>query len=149
VHNGIHTDKQTLAIAANGDEIRRACAWLATTLRQRDVPDPQVERLELALHEVLANVLAHGGSAARAEPFHIRIEVREQATTGEAHVEVRDAGIPFDPTGAPERTPAKTLAEAQPGGLGLPLIRRCSDWMRYRREGGRNHFTFGARWPKR
>ena len=71
-----------------------------------------------------------------------------QATTGEAHVDVRDAGIPFDPTGAPEHTPAKTLAEAQPGGLGLPLIRRCSDWMRYRREGGRNHFMFGARWPK-
>jgi anti-sigma regulatory factor (Ser/Thr protein kinase) len=59
-----------------------------------------------------------------------------------------DAGIPFDPTGAPEHTPAKTLAEAPLGGLGLPLIRRCSDWMSYRREGGRNHFMFGARWTK-
>lgn len=150
MHNGIHTDTQveTLAIAASGDEIRRACEWLAAALRQRDVPDPQVECLELALHEVLANVLAHGGSAARAEPIRIRIEVRENATTGEVHVKVRDAGIPFDPTGAPEHTPAKTLAEVQPGGLGLPLIRRCSDSMSYRREGGRNHFMFGARWPK-
>jgi anti-sigma regulatory factor (Ser/Thr protein kinase) len=148
VHNGIHTDKQTLDIAASGDEIRRASAWLTTALRQRDVPEPQVERLELALHEVLANVFAHGGSAARAEPIRIRIEFREQATTGEARVEVSDAGIPFDPTGAPEHTPAETLAEGRPGGLGLPLIRRCSDWMSYRREGGRNHFTFGARWPK-
>ena len=151
MHNETHTDKQaeTLAITASGDEIRRACAWLTTALRQRDVADPQVKRLELALHEVLANVLAHGGSAARAEPIRIRIEVRDQATTGEARVEVTDAGIPFDPTGAPEHTPAKTLAEAQPGGLGLPLIRHCSDWMGYRREGDRNRFMFGARWPKR
>ena len=150
MHNGIHTDRQveTLAIAASGDEIRRASEWLTTALRQRGVPDPQVECLELALHEVLANVLAHGGSAARAEPIRICIEVRQKATTGEARVKVRDAGIPFDPTGAPEYIPAKTLAEAQPGGLGLPLIRRCSDWMSYRREGGRNHFMFGARWPK-
>ena len=150
MHNGIHTDKQveTLAIAASGDEIRRACVWLATALRQRDVPDLQVECLELALHEVLANVLAHGGSAARAEPIRIRIEVREKAATGEARVEVTDAGIPFDPTGTPEHSPAKTLAKARPGGLGLPLIRRCSDWMSYRRDGGRNHFMFGARWPK-
>src|SRR5262245_23816417 len=140
---------ETLAIAASGDEIRRASDWLTTTLRQRDVPAPQVECLELALHEVLANVLAHGGITARAEPIRIRIEVREEAKTGEAHVRVRDAGIPFDPTGAPEHTPAKTLAEAQLGGLGLPLIRRCSDWMSYRREGDRNHFMFGARWPKR
>jgi serine/threonine-protein kinase RsbW len=150
VHNGINTDKQveTLAIAASGEEIRRASEWLTTALRQRDVPDPQVECLELALHEVLANVLAHGGSAARAEPIRICIEVRQKATTGEVRVKVSDAGIPFDPTAAPEHTPAKTLAEAPLGGLGLPLIRRCSDWMSYRREGGRNHFVFGARWPK-
>ena len=150
MHNGINTDKQvqTLVIAASGEEMRRASEWLTTALRQRDVPEPQVECLELAFHEVLANVLAHGGSAARAEPIRICIEVREKTTAGEAHVKVSDAGIPFDPTGAPERAPAKTLAEAQPGGLGLPLIRRCSDWMSYRREGGRNHFMFGARWPK-
>ena len=150
MHNGIHIDKQieTLAIAASRDEIRRASEWLTAALQQHNVPVPQVECLELALHEVLANVLAHGGSAARAEPIRIRIEVREKATTGEASVNVRDAGIPFDPTGAPEHTPANTLAEAPLGGLGLPLIRRCSDWMSYRREGGRNHFIFGARWPK-
>ncbi len=64
---------ETLAIDASGDEIRRASEWLSTSLRQRHVPDPQVECLELALNEVLANVLAHGGSAARAEPIRIRI----------------------------------------------------------------------------
>jgi serine/threonine-protein kinase RsbW len=150
VNNGINADKhaETLAIAASGDEIRRATEWLGTALRQRDVPNPQVECLELALHEVLANVLAHGGNAARAEPICICIEVREQAMTGEARVKVMDAGIPFDPTSAPAHIPAKTLAEAPLGGLGLPLIRRCSDWMSYRREGGRNHVVFGARWPK-
>ena len=149
MHNGINTDKQveTLAIDASGDEIRRACEWLTTALRQRDVPAPQLESLELVLHEVLANVLAHGGSAARAEPIRICIEVREEATTREARIKVVDAGIPFDPTGAPEHIPARTLAERL-GGLGLPQIRRCSDWMSYRREGGRNHFMFGARWSK-
>jgi anti-sigma regulatory factor (Ser/Thr protein kinase) len=151
VHNGIDIDAQveTLAIAASGEEIRRACAWLTTTLRQRDVPDPQVERLELTLHEALANVLAHGGSAARAEPIGISIDVGEKAATREARVEVTDAGTEFDPTRPPAHIPATTLAEARLGGLGLPLIRRCSDWMSYRREGSRNHFVFGARWPKR
>ena len=149
MHNGIHTDKQveTLAIAASGDEIRRASEWLTTALRRRDVPDPQVECLELALHEVLANVLAHGGSAARAEPIRIRSEVREKARAGEARVKVTDAGIPFDPT-ARRVHPGKNAGRGAAGGLGLPLIRRCSDWMSYRREGGRNHFMFGARWPK-
>jgi len=140
---------ETLAIAASGEEIRRASEWLAAALQQREVPAPQIECLELALHEVLANVLAHGGSTARAEPIPICIEICEKAANGEAQVTVMDAGIPFDPTGAPQYVPAKTLAEAPLGGLGLPLIRRCSDWMSYRRDGGRNHFMFGAQWPKR
>ena len=148
--NGINIDTpaETLAIAASGDEIRRACAWLTAALRRRDVPERQVEGLEVALHEVLANVLAHGGSAAHAEPISICIDVGATAATGEARVEVSDAGMPFDPTGAPAHVPAKTLAEAQIGGLGLLLIRRCSDWMTYRREDGRNHVVFGARWSR-
>ena len=40
----------------------------------------------------------------------------------------------------------KTLDEATPGGLGLVMLRRCSDWICYRYEEGRNHLTFGARW---
>jgi anti-sigma regulatory factor (Ser/Thr protein kinase) len=148
VHNEINTYKQieTLAIAASTDEIRRACEWLTTALRQRDVPAPQVERVELVLHEVLANVVAHGGSTARAEPIHIRIEVDESAMASKASVEIRDAGVPFDPTRAPEHIPARTLAETKLGGLGLPQIRHCSDWMSYRRQGAFNHFVFGARW---
>ena len=138
----------TLAIAASGNEIRRAAEWLTGAFRQRGVPDSQVERLEVALEEVLANVHDHGGSPARAEPIEIRLEVRAEAATGEASVTVTDAGIPFDPTGVPERARARTLAEAQPGGLGLPLIRRCSDWVDYRREGNYNHLTFGARWSR-
>ena len=149
MHDATNTDPQadTLAIAASGEEIRRACEWLTAALRRRDVPGRQVERLELALHEVLANVLAHGGSTARAEPIRICIDVRRKAAAGEARVEVSDADIPFDPTGVPEHAPARTLAEMPIGGLGLPMIRRCCDWMSYRRDGGRNHFAFGAKWP--
>lgn len=148
MQNPTDTDAQsgTLAIAASGAEIRRACEWLTAALRRRGVPDRQVAALELALHEVLANVLAHGGSAAHAEPIRIGIEVRDEAVTGAARVAVSDAGIPFDPTTVPEPVPARTLAEAPLGGLGLPLIRRYSDWMSYRRAGGRNHLEFGARW---
>jgi hypothetical protein len=56
---------------------RRASEWLTTALRRRDVPDPEVECLELALHEVLTNVLAHGGSAARRADPHPHRSPRE------------------------------------------------------------------------
>ncbi len=150
MRNGIngHVRQDSLVIAASGDEVRRASEWLTALCRQHAVPEAHIDRLELALNEVLANVLAHGGGAALVETIRIRLDVRPDAAAGEARVTVSDAGVAFNPVTVPEHVQPRTLAEAEPGGLGLPLIRRCADWMEYCREGGHNHFTFGARWTR-
>jgi len=138
-----------LTIGADGAEARRAAEWLDAICLRHNVPRELAERLALCLHEVLANVIIHGGSAALAAPIGLRFEVGLEPGCGKASVTVSDAGIAFDPLAVPERTLPKTLAEAPAGGLGLVMIRRCSDWLDYRREGGRNHLTFGARWDVR
>ena len=135
-----------LTIGANGAEVRRASEWLDTTCRQRDVPQPLAERLIMCLNEVLANVISHGGRTALSAPVRLLLEVRLEQDCSKASVTVSDAGMAFDPLSVPKRVAPKTLAEAAPGGLGLVLIRRCADWLDYRREDGRNHLTFGARW---
>jgi anti-sigma regulatory factor (Ser/Thr protein kinase) len=138
-----------LTIGADGAEVRRASQWLATACQQRDVPQEPAERLVLCLNEVLANVIAHGGGTALSAPITLRLDVRLDQESGKASVTVSDAGVAFDPLSVPKRVLPKTLDEALPGGLGLVVIRRCSDWLDYRREDGRNHLTFGARWNVR
>lgn len=137
---------EELAIGASGAEARRATEWLAAACRRRNVPQALAERLALCLHETLANVIAHGGSAAMASPIRVLFQVRRDRDRGEASITVSDAGRAFDPVSAPKRILPRTLGEASAGGLGLVMIRRCSDWLDYRREDGRNHLTFGARW---
>ena len=138
-----------LTIGASGAEVRRASEWLETTCRQREVPQAQAERLLLCLNEVLANVITHGGSTALAAPIRLLLEVGLDADCSKAGVTVSDAGMAFNPLTVAERTLPKTLDEASPGGLGLVMTRRCSDWLRYRHEEGHNHLTFGARWNPR
>lgn len=137
---------EELAIGASGAEARRASEWLAAACRRRNVPEALAERLALCLHETLANVIVHGGSAALASPIRVLFQVRREQDRGEASVTVSDAGVAFDPVSAPKRVPPRTLAEASAGGLGLVMIRRCADWLDYRHEDGCNHLTFGARW---
>ena len=134
-----------LTITAAGAEVRRAAEWLAAACGQRDVPQPLVERLVLCLHEVLANVITHGGRTALAAPITMLLEVTFDPEC-KASVTVTDAGMAFDPLSVPHRILPKTLADAPESGLGLVMIRRCSDWLDYRRENGHNHLTFGARW---
>ena len=137
------------ANGANGAEARRASEWLATTFRQRNVPQALAERLALCLHEVLANVIAHGGGTALAAPIRLQLEVRLEQDCRKVSVTVSDAGIAFNPLHVPKRVLPKTLGEASSGGLGLVMIRRCSDWLDYRHDDGRNHLMFGARWNLR
>lgn len=138
-----------LAVSASGEGARRASEWLDAACRRLDVPPAQVERLSLCLHEVLANVASHGGSAARAAPVRLALEVRRDRDRGEASVTVSDAGAAFNPLSVSERALPTTLDEASGGGLGLVMIRRCSDRLDYRYEGGCNHLTIGARWSGR
>ncbi len=135
-----------LTIGANGTETRRASEWLEATCQRREVPPASAERLVTCLNEVLANVIAHGGTTALSAPIRLALEVSLDEKGCEASVTVSDAGRAFDPLSIPRRTLPKTLEEASPGGLGLVMIRRCSDWLRYRHEDGRNHLTFGMRW---
>ena len=135
-----------LTIRADGDEVRRASDWLHAACREHEVPEALVERLELCLNEVLANVIVHGGSAAHSAPVELVLEISVEEGGGKAGVTVSDAGVPFDPLAMPASASPKTLEEASLGGLGLVMIRRCSDWLDYRNEQGRNRLTFGARW---
>jgi anti-sigma regulatory factor (Ser/Thr protein kinase) len=138
-----------LAISANGDEIRRASDWLDAACRRSGVPGQHVERLVLCLNEVLANVIVHGGSGALSAPITMVLEIGLDDAGGKAGVTVSDAGRPFDPVAVTANALPKTLEEASLGGLGLVMIRRCSDWLDYRHADGHNRLTFGARWSAR
>lgn len=135
-----------LTITASRAEVRSASKWLETACRRHEVPQARVERLVLCLNEVLANIIAHGGSGALSAPVTLALEVALDRGQGKAGVTVSDAGMAFDPLSVTARSLPKTLEEASLGGLGLVMIGRCSDWLDYRHEGGRNHLTFGVRW---
>ena len=135
-----------LALLPEGTEVRRASAWLGLHAEFHRIPQQQAGRLDLCLNEALANILEHGDAGGAVQPIELRFACTELGNTLQASITVSDGGPAFDVVSAdlPER-PA-TLAEAQPGGLGLLIIRNCSDTLSYRRNGNRNELTFGVRW---
>ena len=129
--------------------MRRASDWLEEMCLQQDVPRAQVDRLVLCLNEALANVIDHGGDTAISAPIRVTLEIACAGGGGTAAVTVSDAGAAFDPLSVATTPRPTTLDEASAGGLGLVMIRRCSDWTGYRHADGRNHLIFGARWSAR
>jgi len=138
-----------LSIRADLGHERRASRWLESAALAQNVPPEQIVRLDHCLDEALANVIRHGGPTALSSPVHLRLGVHRSVGACTAELSISDAGVAFDPSTyvAAAPRPAR-LADAKPGGLGLLLIRNCSDSLTYRYSKGRNHLTIAVRWTE-
>jgi len=129
--------------------MRHASEWLEALCHERGVPREHVDRLLLCLDDALANVLAHGGPMALSNPIRLLFEMHAGPESRTASVTLSDSGIAFDPVSAPDNPLPKGLDDAELNGRGLQMIRAIASVLRYRREDGRNHLTFGTRWEQK
>jgi serine/threonine-protein kinase RsbW len=121
---------------ATVEGIPRVVAFVASRAKRR-VPPEKAARLELAVEEWAANVCHHAYSDAGGT---LSVSVRDE---GEGVlVEMCDEGRAFDPTAVTEPDLTAPLAERRAGGLGVLLIRRMLEDVRWRRDGSRNIVTF-------
>ena len=134
------------SIRVDPGEARRASEWLGEAGLARGIPADPMWRLDLCVAEALANVIAHGGPGAAAGSISLRLDVRCGAAGGGASVTVSDTGVAFDPRTVPPKPRPRTLAEAEPGGQGIPLLRQFADALDYSYSDGRNHLTIHVRW---
>ena len=137
-----------LIVEADAPGTRLASTWLAKSAMALDVPCRDVDRLDICLNEILANIISHGASGSPRPPIQLFLQVDRDVAGGMATVTVSDQGAVFNATLAPVRPQATSLADAEPGGLGLMMVRSFSDELSYRCSDGRNHLSFGVRWER-
>lgn len=130
-----------LTLAAQTTELRRAAAWLQAEAGARVVPETDIARLDLCLHEALANIIDHSGLAADAT-----VQLRLQVSHGSATLTLDDGGAAYDPTTAVVASRPLTLEDTEPGGLGLVMLRSQADQLDYAYRDGRNHLHITVRW---
>ena len=134
------------SIRVDSGEAWRASTWLGAAAAAHGVPAETLSRLDVCVTEAVANAIDHGGAGTGASPIHLRLEVQRNGNGGEAAVTISDAGNRYDPLAATPRARPRTLAEAEPGGLGLTMLRRFADALDYSYREGKNHLTIRVRW---
>lgn len=97
-------------------------------------------RLRVAVDEVVANILSHGGSLAG--PPEIEVALHRHGT--DVQVIVSDDGPAFDPLARPDPDVTLPLDARQPGGLGIALVKSLMDEVTYERT-ARNVLTLRKR----
>lgn len=100
-------------------------AFSAESVRRLGLDAGLVPTVDFALEELFTNMIKYSESAAE-----VRVEMRKAGRAVE--VVMDDEGVdPFDLTARPPVDTFAPLAEREPGGLGLHLVRRLVDAFEY------------------
>jgi serine/threonine-protein kinase RsbW len=117
-------------------EVARAAEWLDHLVGDSGYNPRIIASIQIALEEVLTNILNHGYADLDPHKIEIHAIVEPSGMT----LEILDDGIPFDPT-RHERTAPPDDPMTAPGGLGILFVRRMMDEVTFERIDGRNHLT--------
>ncbi|MCE2390485.1 MAG: ATP-binding protein [Proteobacteria bacterium] len=134
----------SLRLESRPEELSRIEAAVEDMAVSEDWPQDFTFRIQLALEELIVNVINYGHSEENPEGHEIEVEMRsdEEALT----IEIVDDGQPFDPVNDAPKPDIDAGIEDRPiGGLGVFLVQKMMDEMRYRRDGDRNRLTLVKR----
>src|SRR5215475_7695322 len=118
-------------------ELRRLNQTLMEFGQHHGLAPTLVHDLNLALEEILTNIISYGYSDSREHEIRVRLSRRP----GEVKAEVEDDGQSFNPLAAAEPHTAQALEERTIGGLGIHLVRTLMDGLEYKRQADRNILT--------
>jgi anti-sigma regulatory factor (Ser/Thr protein kinase) len=131
------TGQAVLHITTAPEDLARLYSWLETSAEACHLPKSVLQGMHIVLEEAVTNVAMHAFPPGEQGEVTIRL----QAAPGAASLVVEDSGRPFDPTAAPAHHRPASLLEAEPGGLGLTLLRHYCRDIGYERIGDRNRLT--------
>jgi serine/threonine-protein kinase RsbW len=123
-----------LLLHNDGLEIPRLASTLEYFAEVGNIPSKALFRLNLALDELLTNVISYGYPEQRVG--EIRIRVRFDGSRIE--VRLADDALAFDPFSVPDPDVSSGLDERPIGGLGVHFVRTLMDEVSYSREGREN-----------
>ncbi len=105
----------------------------------RGLSDGRRHDLLVAFDELASNVARYAEAASQLE---VRAVVSPRRTVV---LTVEDDGAPFDPLDRPAPATSAALADRQPGGLGIHLVRRLAKRVVYARSAERNRIEVELR----
>lgn len=117
------------------EDLGGVCDLVSRLGRENDLPTEILFDIDVVLDELLSNIIKYGYSDDA--PHEIRVTLSANSTHVDIHIV--DDGKAFDPLAAPGPALSLPLAERPVGGLGLHVVRKLMNDVKYQRENNHNY----------
>jgi len=129
-------DKLRLRVNADLKNLSSVADFTTESTRELGLDDKGVFQLQLAVDEVVSNIIIHGYTH-QTGTIHLIIWKEND----KIHIRIQDRGEPFDPLKADSPDLSMPLEERSPGGLGIHFLKTVTDSVHYQFKGGKNILT--------
>ena len=127
-----------LKVQAAVENIPEVTAFVDGQLEAIDCPMKAQMQIDVAIDELFGNIARY---AYEGEPGDATVRFDFDEATRMASVTFIDAGVPFDPLAKADPDVTLSVAEREVGGLGIFLVTKTMDDLKYRHENGMNVLT--------
>lgn len=129
---------KNLTVPAKNEELDRITEFVDAELEACDCPLLIQFQIELAIEEIFVNIASYAYS-----PLEGEAEIRCEVLRDPLRVEIQflDHGRPYDPLAKEDADTSPEANEEREGGLGILLVKKTMDDVRYVYENGRNILT--------
>ena len=132
--------EQSRTFPAQIESLPPSLEFVLSCARACGLPEPLMNSVELSVEEIIVNVCDYAYPGKQGEVGIVCAGLREDSGDSFA-VEISDRGIPFDVLSAPVPDISAAIQDRPIGRLGIFLVRKLMDDVRYRHENGRNIVT--------
>jgi serine/threonine-protein kinase RsbW len=133
-----------VVVINNISEVDRLHRSVSQFCREHGLSSQVEGDLNLALEEILVNVIRHGHPEGGKHEIQVRLSLQQDWVIAT----VEDDGMPFNPLEAPEPDLDSPLETRPIGGLGIHLVRNITDGLEYHRSEGRNRLVVRKHVPR-
>ena len=127
-----------IRVAATKENLETVTAFLDEILDEKDCPLKIRLQIDLALEEMYINIANYAYTPKTGE-MELRVEFDEAER--ELTLVLIDSGIPYDPLAKADPDVTLPAEERQIGGLGIYMVKKSMDEVKYRYEDGKNILT--------
>lgn len=112
--------------------------FVSSCARRHGFPIKRIHEMEVSVEEALVNIF-HYGYTEKSGDVEVSCRIDDPLRF---IIEIRDQGIPFDLLSVQPPALDEDIDQRRIGGLGIHMIRKLVDEVKYRRDGKYNIMTF-------
>ena len=124
----------SLVLRNHLSELKRTSEAVSAWCRGNNIPSGVEFHVNLALDEIISNVIHYGWKNAGEHQINVRLSL----LNNEVRVEIENDAMPFNPLEVPAPDLNRPLDERAVGGLGIHLVRQVMDGLEYQWRDGKN-----------